>query len=274
MENKNDPQENQSLQEEDQFGKTKKWIADVNRAMWDITGMAVKNRQAHIDWRKNTIKDLNLKLDKQEGTHAKIEFLFNVEKRILDLLTQSKIKNDLLSTESYQVVMDEFIIKQKKYYSERLKYEIYLNNAPKKIDNTKSDPPSVPESKPKILISDEVLIQNIIKVVFDNKFIDDFFKESFSTFLKTGKISGLITWKENKNILTTLFYLLHYNHKISWTKKDLAEAIHSSFHFEKNKMKQDPSAESILQDFQEKKHNRRIKPHAVFYKEFITLFAK
>ncbi len=271
MENQNESSKTNFNLDEDQHANTKIWIKDVNRAMWEFTGMAVKNRQAHIELRDKTVNDLNLKLNQIENTNAKIDFLFNEEKKFLDLITSARIKKETLTAESYQVVMDEFIIKQKKFYSERLKHEIYVNNAPKKIDNAKSAPTPGIEPKPDILISDEVLIQNIIKVVFDNKFIDDFFKESFSNFLKTGKISGLITWKENKNILTTLFYLLHYYRKISWLKKDIAEAIHSSFHFEKNKTKYEASAESILQDFQEKKQNRRLKPHTKFHMEFIAL---
>lgn len=255
--------------EEDQFEKTRKWIEGLNYAVSQLKKENAENRKAHIDWRNKTVNDLKLQLDQIENTNAKIDFLFNVEKKYLDLLSSARLKKEALTVESYKVVFDEFIIPLKKFYAEKLAFEKSNRLASKKDKDKKN---LRKENGRKFIWTDEKEIEPVADFMINNKFVDEQYRDSLIKFLTKGNTLTLIQWNEMVKVLTTIFFILIDTKKLKCSDTFLAEKLHNCFYLKKSPLEKFSSVNSIRNNLKPELHEKRISFDTDLGKVFLEYF--
>jgi len=114
-------------------------------------------------------------------------------------------------------------------------------------------------------------VDELVALLLKLKLIDNLYKDSFTKFLMNEKMEAQINWNGNKNVLTSLFFMLLFNRKLQSSKEFIAKAISNKFHFPMDTKSTDASVTSILEDLKPNNITRRINKGSKYYEPFNLL---
>ncbi len=227
-------------------------------------------------------------LKKIDDLKRKKEYLLNeIEKNDFNI-TEAKIKKNKIEISYFEELnniilepelkkIDEKILALPK---EQIEIKVQEETSNPIVGDTNEIAPTTLETnkgatdtkREKIICADKKLSDAIIYMLIEEtKLVNEFFKPHLEKFLRSEEMTAKISWNGNKNICTSLFYMLLDHKKFNCSKQFLAESINSSFDFIKEGTNTDGSLHSILEDFKPNNSDRRIKSGSEYYARFEQL---
>ena len=246
---------------QDKDGRTKqqhRYLLEVTSELKKIDDLTL--RKAYLD---NKIERNDFNITEAKIKKNKIDILYFQELHTLILEPElKKIEEKIIALPKTPI---EIIVQPVSNSA----VDVSTSENTSNVSETKNEVPD--KKREKIICADEKLNDAIIDLLISSELVTDFFKSHLKIFLRSGKVTAKISWNGNKNICTSLFYMLHEHKKLKCSKQFLAESIHDSFDFNKEGTNTEGSLQSILEDFKPNNSDRRIKSGSEYYARFEQL---